>query len=244
MNIYLPSLFIALGFVLIHFFSKYLSFRIVPLRQFVSFTAGVGISYVFIHLLPQLEHAQTLLNIEMNWTTANWLHYIVYLNALFGVVIFYALDRMIIKAWEVEEKTNPNIIESNLFWAHIGFFALYNAMIGYLLTTQSESNSASLFLFFFAFGLHFMTNDWGLRNHHEKVYDTFGRAILSGSILFGFALGAVFDFQEYVVGLVEAFVTGAMILNVIKHELPSEREGSLKGFLIGVIGSSILFLLL
>lgn len=244
MSIYLPSLFIVFGFVFIHFFSKYLTFSVFPIREFVSFAAGVGISYVFIYLLPQMEHAQSLLNEEINGMSDSWSQYIVYLNALLGVVIFYALDRLIVKAWEKDEVLNPNVIESKIFWAHIVFFALYNAMIGYLLTTQSENNSSHLFLFFFAFALHFLTNDWGLRNHHEKIYDTYGRAILSGSILFGFVLGVLFDFQEYVIGLVESFVTGAMILNVIKHELPNEREGSLKGFLLGVIGSSILFLLM
>ena len=239
MTMWIPFI-LAIGFVLIHFFSIYISLPEPLLRKFVSFSAGVGIAYVFIHLWPQVAHTQALAEQELHWLEGHLLHYALYIIALLGLAVFYTMDRLIARAYEIEDKTDPNLIESHLFWAHIGFFALYNAMIGYLLNHLDEPDT-SLLIFSIAFALHFVTNDWGLRHHHEIVYDKYGRYILSLAILAGFAAGAISDFPEYFIGSVEAFVAGAMTLNVIKHELPSEREGNLEGFLLGIISAGLLF---
>lgn len=233
-------LILAVSFVLIHFLSIYISLPKSLLRRFISFSAGVGIAYVFIHLWPQVAHTQELAEQEIHWLEGHLLHYALYIIALLGLTVFYAMDRLIARAYETKEQTNPNLIESRLFWAHIAFFSLYNAMIGYLLTDRREPD-ATLVVFFIAFALHFVTNDWGLRHHHESVYDQYGRYILSLAIIVGFGIGLFSDFPEYIFGSVEAFVAGAMTLNVIKHELPSEREGNLEGFLTGVISAGFLF---
>lgn len=232
-----------ISFVLIHFFSIHLSLRKIGLRRFVSFSAGVGIAYVFIHLWPQVAHTQAMAEEEIQWLEGHVMHYALYLVALSGLVLVYTLDRLISRAHENEELKKPNATESALFWSHMGFFALYNMMIGYLLTHYEELNT-TLIVFFVAFALHFVTNDWGLRHHHEDVYDRYGRHILSISILIGYLIGLWTDFPEYFIGSVEAFVTGAMTLNVVKHELPSEREGNLEGFLAGVLSAGFLFVLL
>lgn len=231
---------LCIAFVMIHFFSIYISLPETSLRRFVSFTAGVGIAYVFIHLWPQVAHTQALAEQEIHWLEGHILHYALYIVALFGLTVFYTMDRLIARAYETEDITNPNLIDSYIFWAHMAFFSLYNAMIGYLLT-HMEDTSISILLFFIAFALHFITNDWGLRHHHESVYDQYGRYILSFSIIFGFVLGVFTDFPDYFIGSVEAFVAGAMTLNVVKHELPSEREGNLEGFLLGILLAGLLF---
>lgn len=232
-----------IAFVFIHFFSIYLKLEKIGLRRFISFSAGVGVAYVFVHLWPQVAHTQEIAEREISWLEGHAMHYALYLVALSGLVTVYILDRLIARAYEKEELTTPNVTESALFWAHMGFFSLYNMMIGYLLTYQNQINT-SLLIFFIAFALHFITNDWGLRHHHESVYDKYGRYILSISILIGYIIGQWTDFPEYFIGSVEAFVAGAMTLNVVKHELPSEREGNLEGFLTGVISASFLFVLL
>jgi len=232
-----------IAFVFIHFFSIYLKLEKIGLRRFISFSAGVGVAYVFVHLWPQVAHTQEIAEQEIHWLEGHTMHYALYLVALSGLVTVYILDRLIARAYEKEELTTPNVTESALFWSHMGFFSLYNMMIGYLLTYQNQINT-SLLIFFIAFALHFITNDWGLRHHHESVYDKYGRYILSISILIGYIIGQGTDFPEYFIGSVEAFVAGAMTLNVVKHELPSEREGNLEGFLTGVISASLLFILL
>lgn len=239
---FLPNLLLIIGFVSIHMTSKFLSFKKIPLRTFLSYSGGVGIAYVFLHLLPDLPHTQENLNEAINWNPEFLpMNYTSYMIALLGLSIFYVMDRIVIKAWENEEITNPDQLESKIFWAHMGFFSLYNGMIGYLLAVEPFEEILQAVLFFMAFGLHFITNDWSLRHHHENIYDSHGRKILAYSIFFGWVIGMLLDLAEIHIRLVEAFVTGAMMMNVIKEELPSEREGSLHGFLSGIFTASLLF---
>jgi hypothetical protein len=231
-----------LGFVFIHLLSKSLSFKRIPLRTFLSFSGGVGIAYVFLHLLPTLPESQEILTEALKWTPDFLpISNASYMVSLLGICIFYTMDRVIIKAWETREIKNPDVIESEIFWVHIGFFSLYNGMIGYLLALEPYDDPIYAPLFFIAFGLHIVTNDWSLRHHHENVYDKIGRWILVFSIITGWLIGAFFEISEVTIAIVESFVTGAMVLNVIKVELPPEREGSLHGFLSGILSASILF---
>ncbi|WP_410263270.1 hypothetical protein [Alkalibacterium sp.] len=220
-----------------------MKFKRIGLRRFISFAAGVEIAYVFVNLWPQVAQTQEIAEQEIHWLEGHAMQYAIYIVALSGLVFIYTFDRLIARAYEVEDLQAPNVIESALFWADIGFFSNYNMMMGYLLT-YTENVDTSLLIFFLAFSLHFITNDWSLRFHHEEAYDHYGRYFLSFSIFIGFVIGQWTDFPEYFIGSVEAFVTGAMTLNVVKHELPSEREGDLEGFLVGVVSASLLFALI
>lgn len=234
---------IVIVFIFIHLFSIYISLPKLLLRRFISFSAGVGIAYVFIHMWPQVAYYQRLAEENIPWLIGSSLQHLLYLIALSGIVIIYAMDRLIARAYADEEITNPNVLTSALFKVNIVFFALYNAMIGYLLAYESEVER-SIVIYFIAFSLHFITNDWTLRREHQSAYDRYGRWILSFSILGGYLLGSFANLPTFFIGGIEAFVAGAMTLNVIKHELPSERDGNLKGFLTGVISAGFLFMFL
>lgn len=239
----LVAFFLVSAFVIIHFFSKYISLPEHLVRRFVSFSAGVGVAYIFVHLWPQVAVTQSEAMETFDWLNEHVLQYALYLIALSGLIISYTLDRLIARAHAKDEKENPDKLDSALFKSQMGFFAVYNAMIGYLVVQYANTNT-NIYIFFIAFALHFFTNDWGLRHHHEGIYDKYGRWLLSGSIIVGYVIALVTDFPDYFIGSVESFITGAMTLNIIKHELPSERNGNLEGFLIGVISAAVLFTLL
>lgn len=86
--------------------------------------------------------------------------------------------------------------------------------------------------------------DWGLRHHHKELYDDLGRVILSLSILIGGLLSIIIRLPHYIVVSFEAFVAGAMILSIIKYELPTENQRSIIGFVTEAVSSGILFLFL
>lgn len=59
---------------------------------------------------------------------------------------------------------------SGIFWLHISSFAIYNALIGYLLVHREEQDMRGLLLFSIAMAVHFLVNDYGLRQHHKDTY--------------------------------------------------------------------------
>ena len=238
------SIFAIIGFIIIHLSSKYFSFHSFSLRKFLSFSGGVAVTYVLIHLWPTLSHAQHVGVETFNWESGILAQYFIYLIALAGLITFYALNRLIYQAWAKPYIKNPDDENSMVFRLHIGFFTVYNAMIGYLVASSSFDSVQSLVIYFIAYALHFVTNDWGLRHHLKDSYDRFGRYFLSIGVLSGWLIGYFTDFPEMSIGVIEAFVTGAMTYLAIKEELPAGEEGSLSGFLLGTISATALFVLL
>ena len=91
---------------------------------------------------------------------------------------------------------------------------------------------------------HFMVNDFGLREHHRRRYHHLGRWILAAAVLIGWAVGALAQIDRAVLGLLFALLAGGVILNVIKEELPEERQSRWWAFALGAAAYAILLLLI
>lgn len=115
----------------------------------------------------------------------------IYLAALAGLAVFYGLERAVrgsrARRAATEAKDQP---EPHVFWLHVGSFALYNVLIGYLLLHREGKGYGSLALYAIAMAFHFMTNDFGLRQDYKTAYDRAARWLLAAGTLGGWALGA------------------------------------------------------
>lgn len=122
---------------------------------------------------------------------------------------------------------------AGVFWLHTASFALYNALIGYLMLHREEPGLGSLALFAFAMGVHFVVNDFGLREDHKGVYDRAGRWVLAAAIFAGWAVGILSEVSEAAIAVLFAFLAGGVVMNVLKEELPEERESRFWAFALG-----------
>ncbi len=211
----------------------------VPRSAWKSGAGGVAVAYVFLHILPDLaSHQKTIAQaMELLPETAEKL---VFLIALAGLTAFYGLERF---AKPPRDKSqvgaDATAIKAPLFWTHIGSFSLYNMLIGYLLVHREVAGTASLLLYFFAMATHFLAIDVGLRLDHKRRYDRFGRWIIAASVIAGWALAAVTRLPDFAISLLFAFLAGGIVLNVLKEELPEDRQSRFLPFLAGVVGYSL-----
>ena len=67
------------------------------------------------------------------------------------------------------------------------------------------------------------------------------RFLLSFSIFAGAFISVIVTLPYYLVVCIEALITGALLMDIIKLELPNGSEGSIRYFLIGTVFSGILF---
>ena len=72
--------------------------------------------------------------------------------------------------------------------------------------------------------LHFVVNDHGLREQHKNSYLRTGRWVLAGAIFLGWVVGLLSEIPEVGIAVLTAFLAGGVVLNVLKEELPEERE--------------------
>ncbi|MBM3604964.1 MAG: hypothetical protein FJX25_09450 [Alphaproteobacteria bacterium] len=233
----------ACGFAAIHVFIGAMRFLAgTPRSRWLSGAGGVAVAYIFLHILPELAaHQRTFSRaLELPEQAAESL---VYLVALAGLATFYGLERAA-KASRTRSRAGgrPDAVEAELFWLHMGSFALYNILIGYLLLHREEAGFVSLLIYFVAMALHFVTNDYGLREDHKDSYDHRGRWIIAVAVLGGWALGAATEIPEVLVGFLFAFLAGGVILNVLKEELPEERQSNFAAFALGTAGYALILL--
>lgn len=98
--------------------------------------------------------------------------------------------------------------------------------------------------FFIAMALHFIVDDYGLLHHHKNKYLSTGRWLISGAILSGGVAAIFFDVPEQVIYGGVAFISGGIIMNVLKEELPENRQSRYWAFLLGagLYGTLLFFL--
>lgn len=211
-------------------------------RRWLSLAAGASMAYVFLDALPELSarHRSFLeLAGEVPFAAQR-----LYLLALVGFVSMYGLDRLVLAARKNGDATEEKKSLGLAFWFHIGGFALYSWLIGYILPERTARGWLSLCLYTAAMGFHFLVVACSLERQHGRAYDTRGRWVLAASVTAGWLVAIVAPLPEVAVSRLFAFVAGGVVMTSANEELPKEREGRFGWFVLGAAGYGALLLAL
>ncbi len=233
----------ALFLAFVHLFANKIGFSHIPRSKWLSAAGGISVSYIFIHLLPELEDWQ--LKFEEKNENLSFISHHLYLVALSGLTAFYGLERAAKLSSDSHREPASDQVHTNAktFWLHIGSFSLYNAIIGHLLTESDTKSTQELIWFIIAMAFHFIGNDYSLLDHYRHKYLREGRWVMAASVIGGWAMGTFIHLSETVIAVLFAFVAGSVILNVLKEEIPEERKSNFWAFLSGIILYSSILLL-
>ena len=241
----LAALICALVLAAVHLQSGQLRFlEGIPRSRWLSAFAGVSVAYVFVHLLPELARGQQAIEGEGTegrkaGPILDFLEHHVYLAALVGLAVFYGVEKHSLASRR--GRSGEDRTSDDAFWLSIGSFAVYNAIVGYLLLRGELEELSALVLYTVALAVHFVINDFGLREHHKEAYERTGRWVIAAAVLVGWVLGVATEISERALALILAFIAGGVILNVLKEELPGERRAH---FLPLVAGAALYTVLL
>ncbi len=186
-------------------------------RAFVSFAGGVAVAYVFLHMLPDLvEYNQPIGRFLLTraWLTP-YTELLIYIVALFGFLIYYGLDC-------VAERREDGLV----YRLHLFMFCLYNFLITYTMSLRALSSVTATALFTFAMALHFVLTDRKFSRFYPIRFNHRGRFILILALLLGWLCSVIFDPTNVIVAaFMLAFLSGSILLNVFREELPA-TEGT------------------
>jgi len=209
--------------------------RMHPLRLFtadrrsaISFGAGMSAAYVFVHVLPELQEARRTLSDAVDLRYEGMA---IYFLALIGFLCFYSLDHLRARAGEGEG-----------YRIHLAGFAAYVSLVGYLLVRNLDETPWSLAAYVVAMMCHFLAIDHALREEHGAAFDRTGRFVLAATCVLGWGAGLLLTVPPFVIALLLAFVSGAVIMNSAIMELPSEKDGRFWPFVIGGLAYALLLL--
>jgi multisubunit Na+/H+ antiporter MnhB subunit len=239
----MTMMWVALGAAVligIHLIGSTLRFMsIVPRHGLLSFAGGIAVAYVFIHVLPNLAEGASLVEQELGDSPIA--DHVVWLVALGGMVLFYAIETASRNVREDESGSDRT--QAHIYVLSIASYGTYNAVVAYLLHEQADQGAAAIAFFVVAMSLHFLVNDYALHEHHKERYERSGRWILIAAVAVGAVIGAMTQITPLVLELTTALIAGGVILNVMKEELPDEADRQFPAFVAGAGGYAVLLLL-
>ena len=212
--------FIGIVFIIIHLLANHIlpTERLRRIRWF-SFSGGLAVSYVFVYILPTLHTVQE--DIEAPFAMESEIYFI----GLVGVLMFFGSQLF------VRQKAEYTIAS---FWLQISFYAMYNMMVAYIVLSSEVTGIQAIF-YSFAIGMHFLAVAHDMWREFSDLYNKVGRYILAIGIVAGWLIALFIELPPLMQALITAFISGAMILNVFKYELPNDNESHFPTFASGVV---------
>lgn len=207
----------------IHLFSTSLHHWIFRSPQIAtSFSGGLAIAYVFIHLLPELETS----DLTLGQTPTHFI-------TLLGFLLFYGLQRL---AWKSSRELNIQH-SSLLFGIRLGFASLYNFLLIYTIPQQFKENILWSMVYLIALGLHLLSNDHGLSEQHTVLFHQWGRYALVGAIATGLFVDLTHSatHEPIISDFLTALLSGFVLFNIFAEELPKHQETKYRWFILGVM---------
>ncbi|MCF8530866.1 MAG: hypothetical protein K9G12_07205 [Candidatus Nanopelagicales bacterium] len=209
-----------------------------PSRQdaVASFSGGVAVAYVFVHMLPELADGELAFSgIDIPDAIPDlFVQSALFLVALLGLVVFYAFDA---KATESKEGS-VTLYRTNLIM--VGVLSL---IFSYTNPDRIELGADFAILFAIVMSLHFILSDRGLARAHPNHFRREDRWVLSAFLFGGLALSYIAPPpNELFVAIPTAFLGGAVLMTVFREELPNVSVARLGWFTSGVALFSALLL--
>jgi uncharacterized membrane protein required for colicin V production len=212
-------------------------------RRWLSFGAGVAVAYVFVELLPELAEYQDRFLAATAQQALLFAERRVFLAALVGFVLYYGLENFVAwsrasRAARGEEGHTPLV-----YRLHVGGFAAYSALIGYVLVREPKTEPLALAFYTIAMFLHFLGIDHSLDREHGRIYEIRGKWILAAATGAGCLIGILAKIPDRFLATLMGFIAGGVVVNSMVMELPKEKEGRFWAFCAGASLYSLILLL-
>jgi hypothetical protein len=218
--------------------------RLQPVRALVrdrdwllSFSGGVSIAYVFVRMMPEMASAR-----ETYATSAT-------IPVLFEGMMVYFVALMGFMAYSGLETLRRHMRASSLsgegrvsYYIHVGGISVYIWMITYILVNRTEKTPLHVVIYTVAMAAHFLTIDQSLREEHGRLFELGGRYLLAAVCALGWGVGVILPLPLYVVALMVAFVSGAIVMNSAIMELSHRNEERFLAFLAGGLVYGVLLI--
>jgi hypothetical protein len=243
----LATLGAAAIFVLIFYGESWWRLRVNPetTRRIVSFSTGMAVAYVFVHLLPELAAATSELVEISEERGLPFADLMVYSAALLGFMLFYGLENMV--SWSRlthAEGGQEHARKRIRLRVLTGSYALYVFVVCYVMAHEMRAGGGQLALYALAMGLHFLGFAYALRRDSDTAYRQRGRHVLAAAALLGWAVALLLPVPEAFAYTLLGFVAGVLIMDTVTSELAGEAEGRFSAFLAGGAVYTVVLLLI
>jgi len=191
--------------------------------KFISVSAGVSVSYIFLILLPEIYFG----SLEISK--------VLFIAILVGFGVFHVIEKYI------RQNFTGQALRKEHRLVHSATSFVYFFVVGFLLVklTESDGGLASTLLFV-PIALHIVIDS--LPRRHTKRQHL--RALSASSPFLGALAASFIDVGKAGNVILLGIVGGALLYTVVRESLPRDREGKPLYFITGLLLFTVLVLLL
>lgn len=186
-----------------------------------SLGAGMAVTYVFLHLFPELEIGESIFGKR------------IHLLVLAGFLAYYGAEQSLGRraspdGAEVKERSRF-ILDLTLAW-------IYGWLVLYALPDSLKAEGFAIIPLLLAVGLHQAHGDFELSEAYERDFDLWGRFVLASGPLAGWVTD-LFYFKDdpLVSSTCTAVLAGSCLYKTFKHQLPESGHSQFRWFLAGIL---------
>lgn len=190
--------------------------------KFISFSAGISISYILLVLLPEI------------YSSAMSISRLLFFPVLLGFGVFHIMEKFIRQNFTGSQLRKEHRV------VHSATSFIYFFVVGFILVKLVASNVVSGVLLFIPIALHIIIDSLPRRTtkkHHLRAFS-------ASSPFLGAIVATFIDIGDIGNIILMGIVGGALLYTVIRESLPREREGKPMYFIIGLLLFTVIILLL
>ncbi len=190
--------------------------------KFISFSAGVSVSYIFLVLLPEV------------YKGALEVHKLLFLSVLFGFATFHLIEKFIHQRFHGQQLRIEHVI------IHSSVSFVYFFVVGFVLVKLAEDSVAGALLLFVPLTLHIIIDSLPRRVADNKRVRIFS----ASAATLGALLATLAEFGLAGDTVMLGLIGGGLLYQVVRESLPREREGKPMFFITGILSFTVVVLLL
>ncbi|MEX0621841.1 MAG: hypothetical protein WD187_02525 [Candidatus Woykebacteria bacterium] len=202
-----------------HFWNEKIQIRQEYIRtRFISFVAGISVTYVFLDLLPEVYKGFEVFD------------RFIFIALLSGFAIAHITEKYIY------QHSAPQVLRERLGILHSLAFFVYHLLIGVILVRLNNISNLDSFLFFLPVLFYSSVGVIALEKIHVRVWERpFIKILLSASTLIGVLIAEVLLGFDQLFNLLFGLVVGIFLYIAMIDFIPREAKGRPEYFAFGVL---------
>lgn len=191
-------------------------------RPVQSFGGGIGLAYIFLTLIPEVEGAHPLLGRRIHLIT------------LLSFILFFALENWLIARARPHAQSGVAPEATSVFMLHVAIMAFYTTIVVFALPESIAGDLLFAVATGLAIGVHLVYKDFVLRSGVDEQFQLTGRLLMTLAPLLGWVAHRIVDPSEMVLDLCMAILAGILMQSVFRDEVPRPDTASIGWMLAGV----------
>lgn len=116
------------------------------------------------------------------------------------------------------------------------FVSLYNFLLIYAIPEQLEQSISLTFIYIVAMSLHLLAMDHSFSDRYQHLFIHQGRYVLIATVICGLVIDLCTEAANRTFSkILTATLTGFIMFNIFKEEIPEHKDTHFVGFVYGVV---------